>query len=533
MNSAAPDAAKASDENLPDRIRHAVRPMLPGIIGLSCAQVTTLAINQTDQLLSDGDMLTNGASIVKCLAFVALLGIALAYDRLESGRGRDTSRYAGKVVRAAICLACVVLLLLNLSNALHFDSRFESALRTIGSITGSGIMFYWVVAARNVGPSKAIAFVASARMLSQIPNMVITMFPEANLVLGLAGIAGQIACLRWLKRSPLPSSAERFSFTNEPPEGQTPRFRRFFGGFEGQIKDRKFLTSCIVAFALVSVAAGLLRGFPDGQSIPVSVPTLVAMSLSIMAFYALGIVFSFRTSPFKFLAAGWSFVQVIGIGTVLAYALLPDTPELGAAMARVFNDLLHAFRMYFSIALIGLGWRNPYYYVIVVYLIFLFPRAIARTGLAVASDAFSIDPIMVLSVTSLIFVLTGQLLFQVFLRLLVKTTESRPEQRDSLVEKVLGIDHAASLSDIRTKTMEQHVEELGRRYGLSAREMEVLVLFASGYTQKRVAEELYVTLNTAHAHIRHIYSKTGCHSRQEILSLIEKLDGEERSDRTG
>ena len=54
------------------------------------------------------------------------------------------------------------------------------------------------------------------------------------------------------------------------------------------------------------------------------------------------------------------------------------------------------------------------------------------------------------------------------------------------------------------------------------REVEVLSLYALGWTQKRVAEELFISPGTAHAHIKRIYAKTGLHSRQEILDYMEK-----------
>ena len=40
--------------------------------------------------------------------------------------------------------------------------------------------------------------------------------------------------------------------------------------------------------------------------------------------------------------------------------------------------------------------------------------------------------------------------------------------------------------------------------------------------QKRVAEELYISPSTAHAHIKRIYAKTGLHSRQEILDFMDQ-----------
>ena len=51
----------------------------------------------------------------------------------------------------------------------------------------------------------------------------------------------------------------------------------------------------------------------------------------------------------------------------------------------------------------------------------------------------------------------------------------------------------------------------------------MLALYALGFTQKRVAEELFITQSTAHAHIKRIYAKTGMHSRQEIIDYINEF----------
>ena len=50
----------------------------------------------------------------------------------------------------------------------------------------------------------------------------------------------------------------------------------------------------------------------------------------------------------------------------------------------------------------------------------------------------------------------------------------------------------------------------------------MLALYASGMTQKRVAEELHISQTTAHTHIGRIYTKTGLHSRQEILDYFKQ-----------
>ncbi|MCD8199619.1 MAG: LuxR C-terminal-related transcriptional regulator [Coriobacteriaceae bacterium] len=59
------------------------------------------------------------------------------------------------------------------------------------------------------------------------------------------------------------------------------------------------------------------------------------------------------------------------------------------------------------------------------------------------------------------------------------------------------------------------------RYMLSPREEDVLLLFSKGRTINFIAEELVISFNTAKTHVRHIYVKTGVHTRQELIDLIE------------
>ena len=68
------------------------------------------------------------------------------------------------------------------------------------------------------------------------------------------------------------------------------------------------------------------------------------------------------------------------------------------------------------------------------------------------------------------------------------------------------------------------------RFGLTAREAEVLALLADGADAASVASQLVVSHSTANTHIRHIYAKLGVHSRQELMARLA-LGGEVR--RTG
>lgn len=70
---------------------------------------------------------------------------------------------------------------------------------------------------------------------------------------------------------------------------------------------------------------------------------------------------------------------------------------------------------------------------------------------------------------------------------------------------------------------------VSERCGLSERQHDVLMLVAQGRNAKYIEQALTISLSTAQTHIRNIYRKTGVHSRQELLNLIEntKLYGEE------
>ncbi len=57
-------------------------------------------------------------------------------------------------------------------------------------------------------------------------------------------------------------------------------------------------------------------------------------------------------------------------------------------------------------------------------------------------------------------------------------------------------------------------------YGLSARELEILDLFAQGRSANWIAEHLTISKNTVRTHLRAIYSKLDVHSRQEPLDFL-------------
>jgi two-component system, NarL family, response regulator DevR len=80
---------------------------------------------------------------------------------------------------------------------------------------------------------------------------------------------------------------------------------------------------------------------------------------------------------------------------------------------------------------------------------------------------------------------------------------------------------ASGHSLIDAKTTKQAMERLTQTPGseLTEREREVLALVARGYTNKQIADTLYVTEKTARNHVSHILEKLGLSRRSEAAAF--------------
>ena len=87
------------------------------------------------------------------------------------------------------------------------------------------------------------------------------------------------------------------------------------------------------------------------------------------------------------------------------------------------------------------------------------------------------------------------------------------------VEGISEATHVVTSGDI--SQLGERSEQLCRQYELTAREHQVLVLLARGRNSRVIQTELHISYNTAKAHVRHIYTKLGIHSQQELIDMVE------------
>ncbi|MEQ3362064.1 helix-turn-helix domain-containing protein [Raoultibacter massiliensis] len=79
-------------------------------------------------------------------------------------------------------------------------------------------------------------------------------------------------------------------------------------------------------------------------------------------------------------------------------------------------------------------------------------------------------------------------------------------------------------------SLEDNCRTVAERFGLTNRESEVLELLARGRTSPVIQEKLFLSHNTVKTHVRHIYTKMGIHSQQELIDIVEAAADEDGSD---
>ena len=105
----------------------------------------------------------------------------------------------------------------------------------------------------------------------------------------------------------------------------------------------------------------------------------------------------------------------------------------------------------------------------------------------------------------------------------VRSSYARPEEvkfgNDLQPERVTFV--PVSEDELRTSSMLQNA------YGISNRELDVLVLIMSAKNTSSIAKTLFISENTVKAHKKSLFKKLGVHSTQELIDVVSSVLSEE------
>lgn len=492
------------------------KPLAWSILGLAFCRAGLIVGSYGSYRHSDEGVFSDGVMLV-ALAVLAVLWLLIAITKCHLSRQVVRRIAFASIILEALSLTMTGVLVIGPPEMNVAGNHFLAS--TFCTLGGLACMSYWLRRARNCTAITAVIYAFGALFVSEL-LIFTSIFMENGISYFYAAVLVllQFPCILLARTKPLACDIKTISSEND-----------FFNFTKNTMTSKVFLATICVSIGVLACADGFLRGYPDGLPIAFRATTRFADLVLILAFCVAIIVFTCRQHHRVMTVGIFVTMEALACIALLCYSAWPDALDIGAIFTTNLNALLVGFSWYIILAFMSYGWRCPYYYAIAGWIVWLGCRGIARITLINVTAVSQNDLLMLAAVFTMI-VISTQVAFVNFLN--VRKFESVPEEelthqqkavQTSPVVKIMGLDdHHESLADVRQATMRHNAEEVGKQFLLSEREVEVLSLYALGWTQKRVAEELFISPGTAHAHIKRIYAKTGLHSRQEILDYMEK-----------
>lgn len=566
-------------------------PLLPSILGLCFARAGLIVAGYGSYTHTDEGIFTDGSMLV-ALSFMAVILLVIGTRKI-----RLKKRTTNRIMRTCVALEALCVLLLPLAHiAGAFWPNVHFWLCAAVTFFASFAIFYWLRRARGCGSTTAVLYVFSALAISEVEIYVCSLIGTYGFYVAAALSLLQFPCMLSARKNKLANDIESFTPNDD-----------FFGFATTLLSSKRFLTAMASSIGVLSIVDGFLRGYPDGTPIAFQPATRVAYGLLTIAICVIVISLMMHKRKSVMTVGMFILLELFACAALVLYAAFPDMPDIGAVFTTTLNALLVAFTWYIIIAFMSFGWRDPYYYALGGWIVWLGCRAIARVTL-INVQSLSTNDLLINAIMGTCVVISTQVALGQFLKVSqmeaderhdlhvrrmerlekqlsraqanvealtilknnageysecaacanaapmgagaagavgtpnplqcagvmpiesVDQDETADESRNAQpgskhgmrLVRLMGLDEGDSIADIRKATMRDNAEQMGKQFLLSDREVEVLALYALGWTQKRVAEELCISPSTAHAHIKRIYAKTGLHSRQEILDFMDQ-----------
>ena len=483
-------------------------PLLPLAIGLACSRVGLNASVYSNYMQTDAGFISDGTVLAAALAFLPLL---IATTRIKGPLGK---RFVNRSAAAMFALETLCVAFLEWSSLTgEASSAATFAGGALCTIASTCAMYYWLRRARCCGTVIAALLVFSAIVLSEIILLAISCLPSS----AQAVVATCVSALQFPAQYMAMHQENPFQLAKQDKPLSTYSLK-------AAVRSKRLLASSALGVAALGLTVGLLRGYPNGQPIAFDSFSRVAyMAVTTIAcFVIIAICLSGRPD---FMATGiWVLLLLLACLSLTAFAAFPHALSVGAVFATSLNALAVGYCYYLTIEFMTSGWRDPYYYAFAGWIVYFLTRAFARIILSSASPLSS-NTELTLAIMADAVVVSALLIFVRFLKDAKTPAQELPNPETSALQKVVALnspEEVVAMTELRENSFTESIRELERCYLLSERETEVISLYAQGHTQKKIATELFITPGTVHEHIRHVYTKTGLHSRQEVLDYIHE-----------
>ena len=108
-------------------------------------------------------------------------------------------------------------------------------------------------------------------------------------------------------------------------------------------------------------------------------------------------------------------------------------------------------------------------------------------------------------------------------KIMQEENSSMKDELKNYIAKLLSFEERLSLDDSNTnpgEAVSNKIKKLATEFDLTDREVDVLLCIANQSTNSKIAEELFISVNTVKYHTRNIYQKLNINSKGDAISLL-------------
>ena len=465
-----------------------------------------------------------GAEASSC-SFSMYVWSTVAFALIAALLAAFHKKAAGLLVRKSVMCASGVVsslgMLMEYAGAFAFSDGSNPLFVAGALLTGVGTAFIAV---------RAGQIYASTRPVVAVTNTALSELASGLIFFFVVGTVPQIALL---VAALLPLAAALMTLFDPVAEAPGPPPARFSAALDASTRRASvsaFLRFLVVVF-LLTFMANLSKGAFALQDAEASLASgVVGVSLVILVSFVLVLLSSLLKS-FDFGVAYYPLVLILVLAVVVVFS--SDAGNMAAASVIVLVYCLFSLFMWCLLAYLA---RGDYWSPIQV---FGWGRSAfalgSLAGLVVGQGYPSLgmaesQSFVIGLVLAFLLVAASMLIFRESdVRTITSAGWLAAEASASPVERT-GADAAyasAECGEPAVATAEGRprlaADEFASEHNLTVREREVFDLMLLGRDARSIGEALVISDNTAKAHIRSIYAKTGVHTRQEFIDATEHV----------